>query len=48
MAHPVQDDARSLNANTVHYIGTDHRRNQFHVVVRDKGGKTEARYEDNT
>jgi hypothetical protein len=48
MSHPVQDGARSLNANTVHYIGSDRHRNQFHAVVRDKVGKVEARYEDNT
>jgi hypothetical protein len=48
MSHPVQDGARSLNAKTVRYIGTDRHRNQFHVVVRDKEGNVEARYEDDT
>jgi hypothetical protein len=47
MLHPVQDGARSLNANTMHYIGTERHRNQFHVVVRDKEGNVKARYEDN-
>ena len=48
MSHPVQDGVKSLNANTVYYIGTDRHRNQFHAAVRDKEGKLEARYEDKT
>ena len=48
MSHPVQDGARSLNANTVHYIGTDRHKKYFQAVVRDKEGKLEARYKDNT
>ena len=48
MSHPVQDGARSLNANTVHYIGIDRRKKYFRAVVRDKEGKAEVRYEDNT
>jgi len=48
MSHPVQDGSRSLNASTVHYIGTDRHKKYFQAVVRDKVGKVEARYEDNT
>ena len=38
MSHPVQDGARSLNANTVHYMEIDRHKNQFHAAVKDKEG----------
>jgi len=47
ISHAVQDGAKSLKGDTVHYIGIDRHKKYFHAVVRDKEGKAEVRYEGN-
>ena len=37
-----------MKGDTVHYIGIDRHKKYFHAVVRDKEGKAEVRYEDDT
>ena len=37
-----------MKGDTVHYIGIDCHKKYFHAVVRDKEGKAEVWYEDNT